>query len=166
MKRTANAVWEGSLAHGQGHLTTASHVLHDARYSFATRFGDEAGTNSEELIAAAHAGCFSMALAYILGAAGLTPQRLETTAEVTVARDGELWVIPRIHLHLTARIPGIGEADFQRAAERAKATCLVSRLLNTSVTLEAHLEPDAAELGALGGRPESIGAAAPIDAQI
>ena len=139
MKRTAHAIWQGGLRDGEGHLTTASRILAEARYSFTTRFGDEPGTNPEELIAAAHAGCFSMSLVYHLEKAGLPPTRVQTTAELTLDVVGPS--VTGIHLGVVARVPGAREADFQRIAEEAKRACLVSRLLQAPVTLTATLEP-------------------------
>ncbi|HKA88233.1 MAG TPA: OsmC family protein [Haliangiales bacterium] len=143
MKRTAQAVWLGELRDGEGHLTTGSHVLSDARYSFTTRFGEERGTNPEELIAAAHAGCFSMALAFGLGNAGWPPASIRTAAELSLERDASGPAITGIHLSVVARVPGVGDADFQRIAEEAKRGCLVSRLLDTPITMTARLDPDA-----------------------
>jgi osmotically inducible protein OsmC len=128
------------LAGGQGRLTTDSRVLDDARYSFRTRFGDEAGTNPEELIAAAHAGCFSMALAFYLEKAGMSPELIQTTAELTLQQSEGGPTIEGIHLRTTARVPDAHTEEFRRVAEQAKDGCLVSRLLNTRITLEAVLE--------------------------
>ena len=140
MKRSASAVWQGDLKGGRGSLSAPGGVLKDTRYSFAARFQDEPGTNPEELIAAAHAGCFAMALSGVLGEAGFTPERLEAKATVTLEQVGGKWTITHSHLDLTARIPGIDEAKFREAAEGAKANCPVSRVLNAKIDLEARLE--------------------------
>ena len=140
MKRIAHAVWEGALNTGRGHLTTDSKVLEQQRYSFSTRFGDERGTNPEELVAAAHAGCFSMALTWRLGKSGFVPEQIRTTAELTMLMANNDLSIPNIHLRVTGRVPNISAEEFQTIAEEAKATCLISRVLNTEITLEATLE--------------------------
>jgi osmotically inducible protein OsmC len=140
MKRTASAVWEGSLKEGQGSLTTQSGTLKDTRYSFAMRFADEAGTNPEELIAAAHAGCFTMALSAKLGAAGFTPEKLTTNAALALEQVDGNWTITTVHLTLTARVPEITREKFDEVAADAKANCPVSRVLNAEISLEANLE--------------------------
>ena len=140
MKRKASAVWQGGLKDGKGRISTASGVLSDTQYSFSTRFEDGIGTNPEELIAAAHAGCFSMALSGQLGNAGLTAERIDTTAAVTLDKTDAGFTITAVHLNVTARIPGADEQAFQTAAANAKANCPVSRLLNTQITMEAKLE--------------------------
>lgn len=141
MKRRGQAVWTGTLAAGGGILSTESGALAGARYSFATRFGDEAGTNPEELIAAAHAGCFAMALAYLLEAAGIPPERVESAAELRLRlREGRPEV-DGIRLRVAARVPGTTDQVFQEIAQKAKEECLVSRLLRTTVELEAALIP-------------------------
>lgn len=140
MQRTASAVWQGDLKAGKGSLTTQSGTLKDTAYSFTTRFGDEGGTNPEELIAAAHAGCFTMALSAKLGAAGFTPDRLETNAALTLEQLGGNWAITKINLTLTAKIPNIDDAKFQEITADAKANCPVSRVLNAEITLAATLE--------------------------
>ena len=139
MKRTASAVWQGDLKTGKGSLSSASGVLKSTPYSFATRFGDTPGTNPEELIAAAHAGCFTMALSAHLGGMKLTPERLEATATVTLEQVDGNWTISKIHLDLTGKVPGISKADFESAAAAAKANCPVSRLLKAEITLDAKL---------------------------
>jgi lipoyl-dependent peroxiredoxin len=139
MKRTARATWSKDLQNGEGYLSTASGVLREARYSFRTRFEQEPGTNPEELIAAAHAGCFSMALTYFLGNAGLHPERVDTSAELEMEGMGRS--ITGIRLTVVARVPDASEADFQRLAEEAKSGCLVSRVLRVPVTLDARLAP-------------------------
>src|ERR1700726_2492473 len=133
MERTASAVWNGSLKEGKGTITTQSGVLSDAPYSFVTRFENGKGTNPEELIAAAHAGCFTMALSAQLGTAGITPESLETTASLTLDKLDAGWSITKIHLDVAARIPGVDKAAFDKAAENAKAGCPVSRLLKAEI---------------------------------
>jgi len=136
MKRTATATWAGTLSTGAGQLTTQSRVLTETPISFSTRFGNEVGTNPEELIAAAHAGCYAMTLTYLLGNAGTPPQRIETEAEVTVERDGAGWTVTGIHLRVAAEVPGASTAAVHEAAQQAKAGCLVSRLVNVPITLD------------------------------
>ena len=140
MERAATAVWTGSLREGKGALTTASGILSDTQYSFSTRFENGKGTNPEELIAAAHAGCFAMALSAQLGTMNFTPQTLKATAKVTLEKLEAGWTISKVHLDLAARIPGISAEAFQVAAAGAKANCPVSRLLNAEITLHAVLE--------------------------
>ena len=147
MIRTANAVWNGTGRDGTGHLTSPSGVLSETPYSFKTRFESEdgrAGTNPEELIAAAHAGCFSMALAFQLQTAGYTPDELRTTANLTMEPQGGGFAITAIRLDLQARVPGIDEAKFQELANEAKANCPVSKVLNATITLNATLGQGAA----------------------
>lgn len=141
MKRKALAVWEGGLKEGKGRLTTDSGVLAETQYSFSTRFEEGIGTNPEELIAAAHAGCFSMALSGQLGAAGLTAERIRTQAAVTLDKDGAGFAITAVHLELSARVPGASEEAFLAAANAAKDGCPVSKLLKAAITLDATLEP-------------------------
>ena len=139
MKRTASAVWTGDLKGGKGALTTASGVLKETAYSFTTRFENGIGTNPEELIAAAHAGCFTMAFSGALGRAGFTPERLATEATLTLEQVSGSWTITTIHLALTGRVPTITPEKFQEIAADAKANCPVSRVLNAKITLEAKL---------------------------
>jgi osmotically inducible protein OsmC len=139
MKRTARSVWHGTGKEGQGALTTQSGTLSDTPYSFARRFGDEQGTNPEELIAAAHAGCFNMALAFALQGAGFTPDSLETKATVSLDQKDGGWTITASHLDLAAKIPGIDQAKFDEIVAGAKANCPVSRVLNADITLAATL---------------------------
>ncbi len=139
MKRTGSAVWKGGIKDGNGTVSTESGVLDAVNYSFAKRFGDEAGTNPEELIGAAHASCFSMALSGALGAAGMTADEIATTAEVSVVPADGGFAITAVHLTVTARIPGANEADFLKAAEGAKAGCPVSKVLNATITMDAKL---------------------------
>lgn len=135
MKRKATAVWNGSGKEGNGHLTTQSTVLNKTQYSFNSRFAEGIGTNPEELVAAAHAGCFSMKLSFVLGEAGFTPQELATDCFITL-EDG---AITQAQLVLKAKVPGISPEKFKACAEDAKANCPISKLLNTSITLEASL---------------------------
>jgi osmotically inducible protein OsmC len=140
MKRTASAVWQGSLKAGKGALTAPGGALQNTEYSFGSRFESGAGTNPEELIAAAHAGCFAMALSAELGKAGFTPDRLDVTAEVSLDNVPPAgWTVTASHLVLTAKIPGIDAAKFNELAAGAKAGCPISRLLNAKVTLAATL---------------------------
>ena len=140
MERTASAVWNGSLKEGKGTITTQSGVLSDAPYSFVTRFENSKGTNPEELIAAAHAGCFTMALSAQLGTMNFTPQSLRTSAKLTLEKLDAGWTISKIHLDVSARVPGISASAFESAAASAKANCPVSRLLKAEITMDAHLE--------------------------
>ena len=140
MKRTASAVWHGDLKRGNGSLTTQSGVLKQTPYSFATRFEAGTGTNPEELIAAAHAGCFTMAVSAMLGAASFTPETLATEAALTLEQVQGNWTITAIHLALSAKIPGIDGEKFAEIVANAKANCPVSRVLNAKITLDAKLE--------------------------
>ncbi len=140
MKRSASAVWTGSLKEGRGTISTDSGVLSDTQYSFATRFEDGKGTNPEELIAAAHAGCFSMALSAEIGKLGKTPESIQTSAEVTLVKNDTGFAITAVHLKVKAKVPGWDPAAFKAAAETAKAGCPVSRVLKADITLEARLE--------------------------
>jgi lipoyl-dependent peroxiredoxin len=140
MERTASAVWNGSLKEGKGTITTQSGVLSDAPYSFVARFENGKGTNPEELIAAAHAGCFTMALSAQLGTMNFTPQSLRTSAKLTLEKLDAGWTISKIHLDVSARVPGISASAFESAAASAKANCPVSRLLKAEITMDAHLE--------------------------
>jgi osmotically inducible protein OsmC len=143
MQRTATAIWNGALKDGKGAISTQSGVLADAPYSFVTRFENQKGTNPEELIAAAHAGCFTMALSAQLGTMNFTPQSLRTTAAVTLEKLEAGWTISKIHLDVTAKVPGIAASAFDSAAASAKANCPVSRLLKAEITMDALLEPTA-----------------------
>ena len=133
--RTATARYQGMGKDGQGSLTTQSGILNDARYGFGTRFGDEPGTNPEELLAAAHAGCFTMALSFALAREGVTEGRLETKAAVTIDRQGESFTITRSDLALTADVPGVDEDRIRRLAEDAKTNCPVSKLFKAEMNL-------------------------------
>ena len=140
MKRTANAKWQGDLRTGTGSISTASGVLSDTAYSFHSRFEDGKGTNPEELLAAAHAGCFTMALSNELAQSGLKAESLETTCTITVEKTDTGFGITESHLELKARIPGATQEAFDTATQHAKAGCPVSKLYNTNITLSAHLE--------------------------
>jgi len=141
MKRTASAAWHGDLKKGHGALATRSGVLMNTPYSFVTRFENEPGTNPEELLAAAHAGCFTMALTAELGRAGFTPTRVATQATVTLEQVSGQWTITTVHLENEAWVPGIADGQFQAIAAGAKANCPVSRLFKADITLSARLEP-------------------------
>lgn len=145
MIRKASAVWNGSLKEGKGTVSTESGVLSNSQYSFSTRFENGRGTNPEELIAAAHAGCFSMALSAQLGNAGITPESIETTASLTFEKLEAGFTVSKIHLDTVARIPGADQAAFDKAAEAAKAGCPISRLLKAEITLTAKLVSDKAK---------------------
>jgi lipoyl-dependent peroxiredoxin len=140
MKRTASALWTGGLKDGRGTISTESGVLKDAQYSFSTRFEEGQGTNPEELIAAAHAGCFSMALAAQLNTAGRAPERIETEAAVTLLKTDAGFTITAVHLKVRAKVPGATPPDFKEVAEKAKSGCPVSRLLKAEITMETRLE--------------------------
>jgi osmotically inducible protein OsmC len=135
MKRTATAVWNGSGKEGSGYLTTQSTTLNKTQYSYKSRFESGVGTNPEELIAAAHAGCFVMKLSFVLGAAGFTPESLEAISSVSL----EEGVVTASHIELQAKVPGIDAATFKACAEDAKANCPISKALNMAITLDAHL---------------------------
>ena len=139
MKRTGSAVWQGGIRDGKGTVSTESGVLDGAQYSFSTRFEDGKGTTPEELLAAAHAGCFSMALSKQLGDAGLTADSINTTASVRLEKTDAGFSITKVHLDVTARVPGADAAAFETAANNAKAGCPVSRLFNAEITLDAKL---------------------------
>jgi osmotically inducible protein OsmC len=140
MKRSASAVWKGGLRDGNGTVSTESGVLSDTQYSFTTRFEQGDGTNPEELIAAAHAGCFAMALSNELGQAGLTPERISTTAAVTLEKTDAGFTITAVHLSVRAKVPGANQQAFETAANGAKSGCPVSKVLNAQITMEARLE--------------------------
>ena len=139
MQRSATAVWKGSLKEGKGTLTTASATLSSTPYSFVSRFEQGTGTNPEELIAAAHAGCFSMALSAQLGGAGLTPESIETLCTITLEKLEGGFAITKSHLRVTAKIPGATRETFEKLANAAKAGCPVSKLLNAQISMEATL---------------------------
>jgi osmotically inducible protein OsmC len=139
MKKTASAIWQGGLKDGKGLLSTESGALKDNPYGFNTRFEGQPGTNPEELIGAAHAGCFSMALSMLLGEAGFTAERIDTTAEVTLDKQADGFAITAVHLILKAKVPGASEAEFLEVANKAKAGCPVSKVLNATIRLDATL---------------------------
>ena len=139
MQRKANAIWKGGLKDGKGVVSASSGVLSNTPYSFATRFENTPGTNPEELIAAAHAGCFTMALAFALQAAGFTPTELTTEAAVTLDPEGQGFRISRSALTLRAQVPNLDEATFTRLAGEAEKNCPVSKVLNAAITLDAKL---------------------------
>jgi len=141
MKRTASAQWTGGLKDGKGSISTQSGILKDTQYGFSSRFESGPGTNPEELIAAAHAGCFTMALSAQLGEAGMTAESLRTTAAVTLDKVEGGFAITAIHLDLTAKIPGADRQAFEQAANKAKAGCPVSKVLNAPITMDAKLKP-------------------------
>jgi osmotically inducible protein OsmC len=140
IKKSASAQWSGGIKEGVGSISTETGVLNQAPYGFKARFADGPGTNPEELIGAAHAGCFTMALSGVLEKAGLKATTMETKATVTLEKQGEGFAITAVHLALTATIPGATDEAFQAAAADAKANCPVSKLLNTAITLEATLQ--------------------------
>jgi osmotically inducible protein OsmC len=140
MKRSASAVWKGGLKDGKGTISTDSGVLADTQYSFSTRFEDGKGTNPEELIAAAHAGCFSMALSAQLGNAGITAESIRTTAGVRLEKTEGGFTITSVHLDVTVKAPGADRKAFETAANNAKTGCPVSKVLNAAITMDARLE--------------------------
>jgi len=139
MQRKASAVWQGGLKDGKGSVTTASKVLSETPYSFGTRFEGAPGTNPEELLAAAHAGCFSMALSMILGEAGIVPARIDTGATVTFEKLDTGFAITKVHLDVSVNAPGADRAKFDEAAAKAKAGCPVSKVLKAEITMDAKL---------------------------
>jgi osmotically inducible protein OsmC len=140
VKRSASAQWKGDLKGGSGTMSSASKTLSNAAYSFHSRFEEGQGTNPEELIAAAHAGCFSMAFSHQLSQAGFTPERVETTCTVTFDKVGDGFEITESHLKMKAKAPGATQEQFDKAAQGAKTGCPISKVLNTSIVLEATLE--------------------------
>jgi osmotically inducible protein OsmC len=140
MQRKGSAVWNGGLKDGKGTVSTASGILNNAPYSFVTRFENEKGTNPEELIGAAHAGCFSMALSAQLNNAGLKPERIATEATVTLEKLEAGFAVTTVHLQVSARVPGASQEQFNTAANNAKAGCPISKLLNAKITMDAKLE--------------------------
>lgn len=135
MKRKASAVWRGGLKDGKGTISTESGTLKDSQYSFSTRFESGVGTNPEELIAAAHSGCFAMAFSAELGKAGLTPESISATATVSLDKTNEGFSVTESHLDVTAKVPGADQAKVQEIANAAKAGCPISRVLNAKVTM-------------------------------
>ena len=140
MIKKASAVWQGDIKNGGGTISTETGVLNKAPYGFKSRFEDGPGTNPEELIAAAHAGCFSMAFSLMVGEAGFTPEKIETQAAVSIEKQSEGFAITSSRLTMSAKIPGIDEATFQKLAQQAKEGCPVSKLLNADISLQATLQ--------------------------
>lgn len=140
MKRTGSAIWQGDLKTGKGTVSTESGVLSQTQYSFSTRFEKGKGTNPEELVAAAHAGCFSMALSAQLGEDGLAAEKLETTAAVTFDKTAIGWTVTSVHLDVKGKVPKADEAAWNKATQAAKTGCPISRLLNTTITMDTKLE--------------------------
>ncbi len=140
MKRTASAIWTGSLKEGKGAVSSHSGVLKNTPYGFTTRFENAPGTNPEELVAAAHAGCFAMAFSAFLGRAGFTPEKVSTDAAVNFEQVDGAWTITDVHLTMRAKVPGIDKAKFAEIAEDAKKNCPISRALNAKITLDAKME--------------------------
>ena len=139
MSTFGSAIWSGGIKDGKGAISTKSGALKEYPYGFASRFEGKSGTNPEELIGAAHAGCFTMALSKILGEANLTAEKMETQADVTLEKQGDSFAITKVHLTLKAKIPGADDAKFQELANKAKAGCPVSKLLKADITLDAKL---------------------------
>ena len=142
MERKASAIWSGGFKDGGGTVSTSSGTLSNISYSFATRFENQPGTNPEELIAAAHAGCFSMALAAQLDSKGFKPESINTTAALSLEQEGGKWTIAAIHLTVSARVPGVDPTTFEKAAQEAKRGCPVSRVLKAKVTIDATLQSE------------------------
>jgi lipoyl-dependent peroxiredoxin len=140
MQRKASAVWTGDVKSGKGWLSTESTILKGAQYSFSTRFENGIGTNPEELLAAAHAGCFAMAVSSQMGKAGLKPEKLEARATITFEKVGEHFAITKSHLELTAHVPGASQAKFDAAVKAAETGCPVSKLFKAEISVEARLE--------------------------
>ncbi len=140
MNKTASAHWQGDIKDGKGTISTESGALSQVPYGFNTRFEDQPGSNPEELLGAAHAGCFSMALSKELGEAGMTAERIETRADVTLDKQAGGFAITAVHLSLRAKIPGADRAAFEKAVENAKTGCPVSKVLNADITLDAVLD--------------------------
>ena len=140
MDSKASAIWRGDLKGGRGAISSTSGVLANTTYTFATRFEGSAGTNPEELIAAAHAGCFSMALSAQLGEAGLTPDQVSTSATVSLEKTDDGFAVTKIHLEVSAKVPGADQAAFNTAANNAKTGCPISKLMNAEISMSATLE--------------------------
>jgi osmotically inducible protein OsmC len=139
MQRKAFAAWQGGIKDGKGTLTTESKALSGTPYSFATRFENSPGTNPEELLGAAHAGCFTMALSLILGEAGIKPEKIDTGATVTLEKQDSGFAITRVHLDVTVKAPGADRAKFNEAAQKAKANCPLSKVLRAEISMDAKL---------------------------
>lgn len=140
MNKTASAHWAGNLKQGKGTISTESGALKDNPYGFNTRFENQPGTNPEELIGAAHAGCFSMAFAMLLGEENFTPDSIDTQATVTLEKQSDSFAVTAVHLEMQARIPGIEQSKFDEIADKAKSGCPISKLLNAKITLDATLK--------------------------
>ena len=140
MKKWGSAIWKGGIKDGQGVISTQTGVLKEAPYGFASRFEDGPGSNPEELLGAAHAACFTMALSLMLGNAGFTADKIETKAHVTLEKDGEGFSITKVHLSVTAQVPGTDQAGFEKIARQAKEGCPVSKVLNADISMDATLE--------------------------
>ncbi|OHV12185.1 OsmC family protein [Kushneria phosphatilytica] len=140
IEKKGSAEWQGSLKQGKGTVSTESGALNQNPYGFKTRFEGQAGTNPEELIGAAHASCYSMALSMMLGEGGMEPESIKTEATVTLEQDDSGFTVTAVHLETVARIPGANQGDFEKAANDAKAGCPISKLLNAEITLDARLE--------------------------
>lgn len=140
IKKTASAHWAGNLKQGKGTISTESGALTKNPYGFNTRFEDQPGTNPEELIGAAHAGCFSMAFSMLLGQENFTPDSIDTQATVTLEKQDDGFAVTAVHLTMTARIPGIDQAQFEEIANKAKVGCPISKLLNADISLDATLQ--------------------------
>lgn len=140
MDKSASAHWEGSLKQGKGTISTESGALKQSPYGFNTRFEDKPGTNPEELVGAAHAGCFSMAFSMLLGQEDFTPDSIDTQAVVTLDKQDDGFAVTKVHLDMRARIPGIDQSKFEEIANKAKAGCPISKLLKAEITLDARLE--------------------------
>ena len=141
MKRKGSAEWQGDLKTGKGAVSTESGILTNTQYSFTSRFESGTGTNPEELVAAAHAGCFTMALSAELGKANLVPESLRTTATVTLDKVDGAWTVTESHLEVAAKVPGASAEAFRKAAEAAETGCPISKLLKAKITMDAKLEP-------------------------
>ncbi len=139
MLRKASAVWQGGIKDGKGSISTESKVLSATPYSFSTRFEGAPGTNPEELLAASHAGCFSMALSLMLGEAGIRPERIDTTAGVTLEKQDAGFTVTKVHLDVTVRAPGADQAKFEAAATKAKINCPISKVLRAEISMDARL---------------------------
>ncbi len=140
MDSTSTVVWQGSVKQGQGKITTESGVLTESVYTYGTRFEDNPGTNPEELIAAAHAACFTMATTDELGSAGITPEQIKTVAKVTLSTEGNEPEVTQIHLDVTAKLPAKDKEAFEKAAQSAKENCPISKLLNADISMDTHVE--------------------------
>lgn len=140
MDSTSTVVWQGSVKEGQGKITTESGALKESVYTYGTRFEDNPGTNPEELIAAAHAACFTMATTDFLGESNVTPDSIRTVAKVTLSTEGNEPEVTQIHLDVTAKLPSSDKAAFEKAAQKAKENCPISRLLNADITMDTHVE--------------------------